>query len=290
MMEWFILVLFCALFFGTRQVITKKVLFFEHATEYLTVTCLLAFLFSLFFLPKMVFDLPAKVWLLMYLKSLLLTVGWLLGAKALRHLEISFVAPLTNMTPIFLLIWGFFFLHEVPSALQYAGVALLIFGAYWLQTDHHLSSLIHPFKIFKNKFAVFMFIAIFFYSICAVLDKIILRTADPYTFLSFTYLTLSAHYLLIQFFKYNGLKDIKHAFIKGKHLIFIIALLLLFADIFYYMAVAIPGAMISLIIPVKRTSTLIATIIGGRIFHDHDLIYRIIACVIMVIGVILVVI
>lgn len=284
------MILVSAIFFGTRQVVSKKVMMFEHATEHLTVVCLIAFLFSLFFLPKMNFDYSASIWGLMYLKSLILTIGWLLGSKALRHLEISYVTPLTNLTPVFLLIWGFFFLKEVPSAMQYAGVGLLILGAYWLQADHHFSSLIRPWRVFKNKYSVFMLVAIFFYSICAVLDKIILKEADPYTFLSFTFLVLSVHYLVVQFVKYDGLKDIRHAFVKGKHLIFIIALLVLFSDIFYYMAVAIPGAMISLIIPVKRMSTLVATIIGGRLFHDRDLVYRIIACMVMIVGVVLVVI
>ncbi|MFH1063563.1 MAG: EamA family transporter [Candidatus Woesearchaeota archaeon] len=289
-MEWFVFALVAAVFFGSRQVISKKVLISEHATEFLSVTCSLTFLFSLFFLPMMDFSYPLKIWGLMYLKALFVTIGWLLGSKALRHLEISYVTPLTNLSPIFLIVWSVIFLGEMPSLLQYAGVAFLIFGAYWLQANHHMKNMLHPLKIFKNKYAAFMLFAIFVYSWCSVLDKVILRTVDPYTFLSFTFLVLAIHYLLIQFVKYNGLKDIKHAFVKGKHLMFVIALLLLFSDIFYYTAVALPGAMVSLIIPLKRTSTLIATLVGGRLFHEHDMIYRFIACGIMIVGVVLIVI
>ncbi len=289
-MEWLIFVLLSALFFGTRQVVAKKVLMFEHTAEYLTATCGVAFLFSLFFLPKMSFDYPAMTWFLMYLKGLFLTVGWILGSKALKHLEISLVTPLTNLTPVFLLLLSFFILHEVPSAMQYIGVALLVFGAYWLQADHHFSSLVRPWKAFNNKYSIFMLIAILFYAMCAIIDKIVLKTVDPYTFLSVTFGILSIHYIAIQFLKYNGMKDIKHAFTKGKYLIFIVALLMIFADIFYYMAVAIPGAMISLIVPVKRLSTLVATLIGGRMFHDHNLAQRAVACIIMIAGVVLVVI
>jgi uncharacterized membrane protein len=289
-MEWVIFALIAAVFFGSRQVVAKKVLMYEHATEYLTVTCLVAFLFSLFFLPRMSFDYSALTYLYMYLKGLFLTVGWILGSKALRHLEISYVTPLTNLSPVFLLIFGFFILREIPSALQYLGVALLIFGAYWLQADHNFSSMIRPWRIFKNRYSAFMLVAIFFYALCAVFDKLVLKEADPYTYFSITFLILSVHYLIIQFIKYDGLKDIKHAFVKGKHLIFIVALLMLFADIFYYKAVAIPGAMVSLIIPLKRMSTLVATVVGGRLFHDHNLLHRMVACGIMVAGVILVVI
>ena len=48
--------------------------------------------------------------------------------------------------------------------------------------------------------------------------------------------------------------------------------------------------MVSLIIPIKRMSVLVAVIIGGSMFHDHNMRTRIIGCAIMVIGVILVVI
>lgn len=289
-MSWIILTLFAAVLFGARQVVSKKVLVYEHATEHLTVTCGVAFLFSLFFLPKVSFDYSAYVFFLMWIKGLLLTVGWIIGSKALRHLEISYVAPLTNMTPLFLLVLSFFILHEVPSVLQYIGVALVMFGAYWLQADHHMSSLLRPWRVLKNKYSVYMIIALIFYAFCAVIDKLVLEQADQYTFLVVTYFTLAVHYLVIQFLKYDGLKDIKHAFMTGKYLIFIIALLMLFSDIFYYEALAIPGVMVSLVIPIKRMSTLVATVVGGRLFHDHNLVHRMVACIIMVAGVVLVVI
>jgi transporter family protein len=136
-MEWLLLTLACALFFGLRQVFTKKMLFGEHASEYLSATCLVGFLLSLFFIPWMDFNIPGAVWGLMYLKCLLLTIGWMLGVKALRHLEISFVIPLTNITPVFLLLWAVLFLGEVPSGLQYGGVGLIIFGQYSVQSSQY---------------------------------------------------------------------------------------------------------------------------------------------------------
>lgn len=290
MIGWVIFSLLAAVFFGSRQVVSKKVLMFEHATEHLTATCLVAFLFSLFFLPKMSFDYSPDIWLLMYLKGLVLTVGWILGSKALRHLEISYVTPLTNLTPVFLLVFSVLFLGESPTLLQYLGVALLIFGAYWLQADHHLVNLIRPWKMFANKYSVYMLVAIFLYAVCSVIDKLVMQEVDPYTFLAFTYFILSIHYLIIQFFKYDGVKDIKHAFGQGKYLIILIGVLMIFADLFYYFALAIPGVLVSLVVPVKRASTLVATVIGGRMFHDHDIIYRVIACLIMIAGIVLVVI
>lgn len=289
-MDWVWLVLLTAVLFGARQILTKKVLLAEHASEYLSATCLVAFLLSLFFFPLMDFNIPAKVWVLMYAKCLLLTAGWLLSVKAIRHLEISLVVPLTNISPVFILILGMLFLGEFPSALQIAGVGLVVFGAYWLQADHNYKNLLKPWSIFRSKFSIFMMVAVFLFSLCALLDKMILATANPYTYLSFTFGVLAVHYLIIQFIKYDGLRDLRDAFKKEKYLIIIIPLLMIFADLFYLKAVSIPAAMISLIIPIKRMSTLVASIIGGRMFHEHNLKYRIIGGALMLSGVILIVI
>jgi len=52
----------------------------------------------------------------------------------------------------------------------------------------------------------------------------------------------------------------------------------------YLIAVSMPNAMIALIIPIKRTSTLFTTIFGGKLFHEKNLSVKILACIIMVWG------
>lgn len=288
-MEWVLFALLSALLFGSRQVAAKKILMYEHATEYLTAACMVAFLFSLFFLPKMSLSYSLSLWGLMYLKGFLFTAGWLLGSKALRHLEISYVVPLTNLSPVLLVFISIFFLDELLSIVQISGIVMIIFSAYWLQSGNHIGKLLHPLRILKKRHSVYMLIAVIIYSLCATIDKFVLQSVDPYTYLSFTFFILSFHYLLIQFFKYDGIKDIRHAFSKGKYLIIICAILMVFSDVFYYMAVAIPGAMIALIVPIKRMATLVSTLVGGGLFHDHNLVQRIIACALMIVGVVLIV-
>ncbi|MFH1589978.1 MAG: hypothetical protein ABIB43_05410 [archaeon] len=54
----------------------------------------------------------------------------------------------------------------------------------------------------------------------------------------------------------------------------------------YLLAVATPGAAISLIIPIKRTSSLFTTLIGGKLFHEKNLLIKILASIIMIWGVV----
>jgi len=78
--------------------------------------------------------------------------------------------------------------------------------------------------------------------------------------------------------------------IKKNHLwLFVSAGIKLVSDLFYFLALQIPGVMISLLVPIKRLSTLFTTLIGGELFHDHGLKTRLIGCIITIIGVLMVV-
>jgi uncharacterized membrane protein len=54
-------------------------------------------------------------------------------------------------------------------------------------------------------------------------------------------------------------------------------------------AISLPGVMISLVIPIKRLSALFSTVIGGELFHEKYLLRKSIACVVMIIGAVLIV-
>lgn len=289
-MMWFLFALISALFFGLRQILAKKALLKEHATEYMTSFAIVVFLLSCIFLPKMTFNYPAEIWGLMYVKVVVFTFSWMFAMKALRHLEISFVVPMLTLSPLVLLVIGAVFLGEIPTIMQYIGVFLLLAGAYWLQADYNKEKLLKPWKTFKNKHTLFILVPIVGYSVCAALDKVILQKADPFTFIFFMFGVLAIHYLVIQTAKYKGLKDVKHAFKTNANLIIMGGAAALISHIAYYMAIQSPGAMVSLIIPVKRMSILVAVVLGGKMFHDHNLKYRIMGCIILIIGAILVVI
>ncbi len=275
--------------FGLKQVFAKKSLEKEHAAEHLSSVMIIAFILTWIFMPKISFNYPLKVWGLMYLKAVVLTFSWLFAIKALRHLEISIVIPMLTLSPLVLMVIGILYLGEKPDISQYTGVLLLVGGAYWMQSDHDWKKALEPWKMLKNKYMLYILIPIFGYSICAALDKVILKTVNPQSFMFIGYGFLVIHYFIIQAYKYKGVKDIKHAFKVTPHWLALTGAALFISDILYFTAAAIPGSMISLIIPLKRTSVLIAVIVGGKMFHDHNLWYRVIGSLIMILGAVLVI-
>ena len=110
-----------------------------------------------------------------------------------------------------------------------------------------------------------------------------------FTLLFLTTLFLSVHFLIIQFTLYKGLKDIQIGIKKNFWWIILATITALLADFSYYQALAVPAALVSLIVPILRLSSLFTVIIGGEIFHEKHLIRKIIACLIMVLGAILIV-
>ena len=89
---------------------------------------------------------------------------------------------------------------------------------------------------------------------------------------------------------HDGIKGIKHGIKSAGKWIFITAIFILSSRVFLITAFTIPTAKLALIGAIKRLSSLMATIVGGEIYHDHNLPMKIVACIIMLMGAILIII
>ena len=56
--------------------------------------------------------------------------GMAFMSLALRRGDLSRVQPIFGLLPVFVMLWGMLFLHEVPSAVAGAGIALVTLGVY----------------------------------------------------------------------------------------------------------------------------------------------------------------
>lgn len=80
----------------------------------------------------------------------------------------------------------------------------------------------------------------------------------------------------------NSKKNIKHII---RHKIFFIIPAVLFqnlAILSYYQS--LKTALLSKVVPIINLSTLTTTLLGGEMFHEHKLMQKIIASIIMLIG------
>jgi transporter family protein len=284
-LEWFIYAFGSAIFIAIAHLLNKKVLKHEHALEFSASRGLLSLILALILIPFINFQIPIAAYFAVFFVAIMVGAGTIFFMKSIRHGDISNITPLTNISPLFLLIIAFFVLGEIPSKRQYIGVFLLLLGTYALEVGVNNKGFLEPIKIFfKSKVIHHMIFAMGIFSITATMDKLIVGSyVNQWTYLFLLMIFRSGFLIAVETYQ-NSFKEIIKDIKKDFKLLSINSTSLFIADILYLSAVAIPGAMISLIIPIKRMSTLFTTMFGGRMFHENNLLVKVLACIIMIWG------
>lgn len=287
MLPWWVFAIGSAIFTTLFNIFRKRGTKREHAMEFELTRAVFVVIFSLFLIPFLTLKYSLVAVLLIYFVSLIATLGILLNAKAVRHMQISEVAPLFNLTPGFLAVLAFFFLGESLSKIQIGGLILLIFGSYVLETDHN--SFFKSFvKHMRSKYVVYAITAALIFSITSLLDKYTVSNyVGPFEFFVLVWFFIAINFTIISSIQYDGLKGIKHCLKIAKYNVVLASFFSFIANALYFYSLSL--AYISLVLPIKRLSTLLTTIIGGELFHEKAILRKSIACAIMVVGAVLVI-
>lgn len=297
-MSWVFFALLASLLAAGSSIVEKKNLMHQHAAEFSTSMSiiLLVLTLPLWLLAEVEKLTPGSIGFI-YIASLLGALAFLFLAKAMRHAAISYTAPFLVFEPLFVVLIAAFLLGDKLSLLQLAGIGILMAGAYIINSHEH-HDLLSPLKhMFKSKYNLFIFAALLLYGISSVLDKRILGVAADggmgvpvLTFLPLVSFFTAVNFMLIMILFYDGIhgigKDIGHNF----RWILPVAMLTLGYRLSQAYAISFPGVMISLIIPIKRLSSLFATVIGGELFHEKNILRKTLACAVMIIGAVMIVI
>lgn len=296
-MLWAILALSSAFFAAIKDILAKKLfkknvnpsqLIFE---EYLV---LLVFIL-VFFGFKVDYSSFYEIWHLYFLKAISVGGASLLYFKLLKKYDISVVSPLLNLSPMILLVLSVFVLGEIISSIQVVGILIILLATYFLEvTFHHHQKTkphAHHFSILKKlNFSFFSIasITLVIISFAAIADKKILGIVDVYTNLYFTALLIFIGLLIYYLVEKSLIQTIKDLVHEPETLL--ISIFSIISSFLVVYAIAIPSAMVSLIIPLRRTATLFSSLIGGILFHEKHLKQKFIATFFMLIGVLFIVI
>jgi bacterial/archaeal transporter family protein len=286
-MNWLALAVGSAIAQGMSDIFKKQLLNKEHTLQFLASFTLIGMLVSLVGIQFLDLSFPPQTWGLVLLKTVLLSFAGFFFMKSLKHLEMSEVMPLRNLSPLILVFLSYFILGEKLTPLKYLGIFVLIFGIYILEANKLKAKIAHHVSIIKNKYFLYMTGFLVLISFCSILDKFIMQSIKPYTFLLIQFILLGIVYNVWHAFKYKSLVQVKNAFTQDWKVAIPCAALMVGSDLMYFTAVAIPTAYISVIIPIKRLSSVMATFVGGEKYHEHDLKSRVAACIILVVGAVL---
>lgn len=282
---WIVYAILGAFFGGITSIIDKRVLLKEHATEFSAVLALFVAMLSLPFLPFADFSLlTPSVLSAVYLASLFGSVAFILLSKAIRHLDLSVSSPFLLFGPAITALMGFLILGERLSFVQMGGIGLIMLGGYILQVTGRGS------KPIKYKYILFIVVALLIYAVGSSIDRYLLGTLKVplLTYLPVGQLFVGLNMIMIMSFFKDGFKGINRGVKNFGHILVIVAALTFIYRYFHLSAVSL--AAIGLVAPIKYSSSLFVTIVGGEIFHEEHVLRKTLAALVMFVGVCLIII
>ncbi|MDA3855271.1 MAG: EamA family transporter [Candidatus Woesearchaeota archaeon] len=297
MVLWIAYALISALTISIKDILVKKVFKNKNTSPYQIIFeeyFLLLLIVLILFSPKVDFSSYILHWHYYLIKSVTLVLATIIYFKLLQKYEVSSIVPLMNLSPMFLLILSIIFLGELINLVQFFGVILIIISTYILEINFHNHKKKDPnkhhFDFLKKlnlKVISSVLIMLIVISMTAIADKKILNEVNVYTNMYFTglliFVMLSIYYLSQGHLKL-AFKDI-----LTEPSTLVISIFAIISTFFILLAIGTPGALVSLIIPLKRTSTLFASIGGGILFHEKHMKRKLFATIGMLCGVLLIV-
>ena len=286
---WFIFAFGSAIMGSAAAIIEKKILKNTHALQFSLSLAITNFFVSIPFLLFVdLSTIPPQAWVFMFGASVFGSFAFLFITKAMRHLELSIVSPMTNINPMVLSLFAFIFLGERITSIQIGGILLVAMGAYLLEWSKYHSSLIAPIQeLMKSKYSALILVSSILYGFSSLMDRQVLNVdglaVSPFAYIFIVQAFISFNFATMTLIKHrNSFEEMKLAYHSQWKLFFLSAILVTGYRLLQSMAVAI--TFVSLVIPIKRLSVLFTTIIGGEIFHEKNLFHKAIACCIMLLG------
>lgn len=197
-------------------------------------------------------------------KSALVTSSWVCAYFSVKHLPISVAGPLRSLSPLVTVLGAFALFGERPSCLQLFGM-MVILGGYWgfAWLGRSEGIIFHT-----DRWVLLLLLGTFLGAVSGLYDKLLLQhfKLDPTTLqLWFTVdnVVLQGGLTLVLWWRLRRTKPFTFRWV-----IPLVGALLVFADQFYFRALAEPGALVSVVSLVRRTSVLVSFIVGGLLFRE----------------------
>jgi len=267
-----------------KDIIQKKLLKGLSARNFLFLRSFWILIILIIFIPFVNFSVSLEVFLLMFVVAVLATGGYYLRNSALKHLEISYVTPLFGISPLFVTLFAFLFLHEVPTLIELLGIIIICFGSYVLEIKKGIG-ILGPWKrIFSSPYNLQAFGTVLIFGVTITLDRFILSNfVSVTTYLFFVWSMISILFLLF------GIKKMKEIKTLGRKSLFssiLPAVFLVLTDLCLYNALS--HAKAGVVSAGFMMNTFIISMIGGKFFEEKQRKKRDLAALLITLGGILI--
>lgn len=291
---WVVYALVSASLLGLYDVFKKKSLQGNAVIPVLLINTVIC---TLFFLPSIVGSLTGMIspdsslyipdgdWYehkLVITKAFVVLSSWICGYFAIKKLPLTIVGPVNATRPVMTLVGAMLIFGERLNLLQWAGVCMAIFSFWMLSRSGKKEGI-----DFKSNVWVLLLVAAAVLGACSGLyDKYLMASSGA----GLDRLFVQGWYNLYQavimgiIMLLVWLPERKRALDRAvpgtrpdyvpfvwKWTIPFISLALTAADLAYLYALTMPGAMISVVSMIRRSSVLVSFVFGAAVFHEKNL-------------------
>jgi len=206
------------------------------------------------------------------LKAGIVLSSWILGYFAMAHLPLTIVGPVNATRPVMTLTGALLVFGEELNAWQWAGVALAVTSFYLLGRSGRKEGI----RFSHNRWIYFLVGAALLGAVSGLYDKFLM--SDPSAGgAGLGKMAVQGWYNIYQCMMMGGvLAGIwwprrKEGFrFEWRWSILLISIFLTLADMAYFYALTIPGAMISVVSMVRRGSVLVSFVCGVFFFGEKN--------------------
>lgn len=245
----------------------------------LSVACLL-FVFQFAWL-----QLPKEFWLYSLLGGAVGASGNSFLVKALERGDLSVLGPVNSYKSIVAMITGFFMLGEVPNIYGLLGVAIIIYGSYFV-----IDTMPEGFswKVFKRKDIQYRIWAMILTAIEAVIiKKIIIVSSVTIAFISWCWFGALFSVFILYLQKINIKAEVSKTGKVELYYFLLIAIcvgIMQFATNFSFQHIQVGYAL-----SFFQLSIIVSVLLGYKIFKEENLRKKLIGSVVMIAGAVLII-
>lgn len=200
--------------------------------------------------------------------------------KALQYGDLSILGPINSYKSVVGIIIGIFLLGEIPNLWGVAGMALIIYGSYFVldTVDGHFS-----WKLLKRKEIQYRIFAMVLTAIEAVfIKKIILYSSTTTSFIVWCFFGAIFSFILLFVFKIHIHKEFTQ--IKKKDLPDYLYLVLCIGTMQYTTNYVFDHIEVGYGLALFQLSTIVSILLGYSIFKEGQIAKKLLGSVIMIIG------
>lgn len=207
------------------------------------------------------------------LKSCIVLSSWTCGYFALKHLPLTIAGPINATRPVMTLVGAMIIFGEQLNGWQWAGVAIAILSFFLLSRSGKKEGI----DFSHNIWIVLLLLAALLGALSGLYDKYLMAPKTSggvgidrmavQSWYNIYQMVMMGIVLIVTHWPEKRLSDKFH----WDWAIVLISVFLSAADFVYFYALSLPGAMISIVSMVRRSSVVVSFLIGALFFHEHNL-------------------